>query len=71
MEAFKPKKILFMHVCQNCEYGKKVFGVGNSPLGYICSFKTGTQKLFGTHRCDEEIEDDDKQISWFDEYKTF
>lgn len=68
MKAFKPKKTIFMHCCMNCEYGKKVTGIGGSALGYICSLKKGTPRLFGTHECDVEVEDKD-QVNWFEDFK--
>ena len=57
-----------MHICQNCEYGKKVSGGNNSALGYICILKEGTQRLFGTHECDMEYADKD-QVNCFDQMK--
>lgn len=68
MKAFKPKKSIFMHICQNCENGRPVRGANGSPLGYICLLKDNTHKLFGTHECDTEYSDED-QINCFDEIK--
>ena len=69
MRAFKPRRTIFLHACMNCEYGKKVTGSGGSALGYICILKEGTQRLFGTHECDVEAENDKDQVNWFDEFK--
>lgn len=70
MKAFKPKKSIFMRSCMNCEYGKKVAGAGGSALGYICVLKDGTQRLFGTHECDVDVDGTDKnQINWFEDFK--
>lgn len=69
MEAFKARKSIFMHSCMNCEHGRKVTGSGGSSLGYICLLKEGTQRLFGTHECDEIAPDDKDQVNCFDQIK--
>lgn len=69
MEAFKPRKVVFMHICANCEYGRKVTGSGGSALGYICSLKKNTQRLFGTHECDELAPEDKDQVNCFEDLK--
>ena len=68
MEAFEPKKTIFMHCCMNCEHSRKVAGGGGSSLGYICLLKDGTQRLFGTHECDVEAVDKN-QLNCFDKMK--
>lgn len=65
MEAFEPRPDIFMHVCKNCKHGKKVTGAANSALGYICELKKGTQRLFGTHKCDELMPLDKDQTNMF------
>lgn len=70
MKAFKPKKSLFLHCCANCDNGKRVLSIGGSPLGYICTKREGTERLFGSHICDIEVDGTGEQISWFDEIEA-
>lgn len=69
MEAFKPRKVLFVHCCSNCEYGKKL-NVKGTALDYICmKDTTKIRHLPGMHKCDVEEDDTGRQLSWFDELK--
>ena len=69
MEAFKPKKSIFVHCCANCEFGKKLNIMGTA-LDYICGKDLDNPRhLTGRHKCDVKVENTDNQISWFDEMK--
>lgn len=72
MEAFKPKRSLFVHCCSNCEFSKKL-GVKGTALDYICmkDLKEANKirHLPGAHKCDVEEDGEGRQISWFDELK--
>lgn len=69
MEAFKPRRFIFMHCCANCEFGKKL-DIRGTALDYICMKDTDkVRHLPGSHKCDLEIDGTGNQISWFDELK--
>ena len=69
MEAFKPKRSIFVHCCANCEYGKKLL-IKGTALDYVCMKETDKMRhLPGSHKCDVEEDGAGKQISWFDELK--
>lgn len=69
MQAFKPRKFIFVHCCANCEYGKKLMEDHGSSLNYICMKDTSGQirRLPGAHNCDVDTEDNSQQISIFDQ----
>lgn len=71
MEAFKPKKSLFIHCCANCEFGTKL-RLNGTALDYICTKDMSTDRvrhLPGAHKCDVEVDGTGDQISWFDMLK--
>ena len=59
--AFKPKPVVFMHICKNCKHGKKV-KYGLYGTRYVCKFD-GETRLPGEACAIPFTEDDSEQIT--------
>ena len=68
MDAFKPKRFIFLHCCANCEYATKMNIPGAAKI-YACGMETRDTLLPGAHICDVDLEKTGKQINWFDDFK--
>lgn len=66
IQAFKPKRFIFLHCCANCEYAKKVIAFGTAK-NYICTKEDHGENLSGTHFCDVDINKVGEQMSWLDD----
>lgn len=68
IDAFKPKRFIFLHCCANCEYATKTNAAATARQ-YICSLEPRDTLLAGCHICDVSLDKTGEQISWFDEIK--
>ncbi len=68
IQAFKPKKSLFIHRCANCEFAVKK-DIRGTAMNYICTQEEDGRPLAGAHICDVDITKSGEQLNWFKELK--
>lgn len=68
VDAFKPKKFIFLHCCANCEHATRMNIPGSAKI-YACGVEERETLLPGAHICDVDIDKVGEQINWFDSIK--